>query len=430
MCFDKPCLFALDKQLEIAYYFISLRHGIPRLSSGEECSKSCPALALSHLLALGTSGRSCLSREPPALPEGTPLILMPHQDNEKTEKAMKIRFTKNNGEIDERIERLMEIAQGIQRPEYVREMIIAALKAGQEDDASADLKLMNTTLKEMRFTSKIFGPYRNVRKVTVFGSARTQPGEPAYEMAKEFGRKLAQAGYMVITGGGPGIMQAANEGAGPDHSFGVNIRLPFEQKPNPVVEGNPRLITYKYFFNRKVAFLKESDAVALFPGGFGTLDEAMETLTLVQTGKRNPLPLVLVDDPACPYWTRLIKFLDEELKERGYISSSDFSFFERVCTVDAALEKIKRFYRRYHSIRYVEGQLVMRLASQLSDDALHRLAEEFHDILLGGGRIVPSGPLEAERDDLETFQLPRLLIDFNRKDFGRLRAFIDAVNDY
>ncbi len=342
---------------------------------------------------------------------------------------MKIHFTKNNGEIDRIIEHLMESVQGVQRPEYVREMIIAALKAGQEGDARADLKLMNTTLKEMRFTSKVFAPYRSVRKVTVFGSARTQPGDPAYEMARDFGRKLAQAGYMVITGGGAGIMQAANEGAGPDHSFGVNIRLPFEQKPNPVVEGNPRLITYKYFFNRKVAFLKETDAVALFPGGFGTLDEAMETLTLVQTGKRNPVPLVLVDDPARPYWTSLIKFLDEELLKHGFISASDFALFERVCSADAAIETIRRFYRRYHSLRYVNGQLVIRLASQLSDSALRGLAEQFRDMLLEGGRIVPSGALEAERDDPEILHLPRLVIDFNRKDFGRLRTFIDALND-
>ena len=266
---------------------------------------------------------------------------------------MKIYFTKHNGPIDEIIEKLMETAEGIGRPKYVREMILASLKAGQEADESADLKLMNSTLKEMRFTSKVFGPYRNVRKVTVFGSARTLPGDPVYEMAKLFGKRLAENGYMVITGGGGGIMQAVNEGAGHEHSFGVNIRLPFEEKPNPVSEGNPRFITYKYFFNRKVAFLKEADAVALFPGGFGTLDEAMETLTLVQTGKRNPMPLVLVDDPDRPYWPHLIRFLDEQLLAHNYICPTDFSLFERVCSVDAAVEKIRHFYRRYHSLRYV-----------------------------------------------------------------------------
>jgi uncharacterized protein (TIGR00730 family) len=343
---------------------------------------------------------------------------------------MKISFTKHNGPIDEIIEKLMETAEGIGRPKYVREMILASLKAGQEADESADLKLMNTTLKEMRFTSKVFGPYRNVRKVTVFGSARTLPGDPVYEMASLFGKKLAETGYMVITGGGGGIMQAVNEGAGPEHSFGVNIRLPFEEKPNPVSEGNPRFITYKYFFNRKVAFLKEADAVALFPGGFGTLDEAMETLTLVQTGKRNPMPLVLVDDPDRPYWPHLIRFLEEELLARNFICPSDFALFERVCSVDAAVEKIRHFYRRYHSLRYVHGQLVIRLTSPLSPDDIRNLTDQFHDILLPGGRIAASGALEAEREDADVMHLPRLVIDFNRKGFGRLRSLIDSINDF
>jgi uncharacterized protein (TIGR00730 family) len=342
---------------------------------------------------------------------------------------MKLSFTKNNGPVDAIIEKLMDTAKGIRKPELVREMIIASLKAGQEADESADLKLMNTTLKEMRFTSKIFGPYRNVRKVTVFGSARTLPGDPVYEMATLFGKKLAEIGYMVITGGGGGIMQAVNEGAGPEHSFGVNIRLPFEEKPNPVSEGNPRFITYKYFFNRKVAFLKEADAVALFPGGFGTLDEAMETLTLVQTGKRNPMPLVLVDDPECSYWSRVIELFEEELLARNYISAADFALFEQVCAVDAAVEKIRHFYHRYHSLRYVHGQLVIRLTSELSPDDIRKLTDQFHDMLLPGGRIAASGALEAETDDADVCHLPRLVIDFNRKNFGRLRSLIDSIND-
>jgi uncharacterized protein (TIGR00730 family) len=308
---------------------------------------------------------------------------------------MKLHFTRTNGIIDEAIDKLIGLSDGIRRPEYVREMILAALKAGQEDDDSADLKLMNTTLKEMRFTSKVFGPYRDKRKVTVFGSARTRPGEQSYEMAKLFGLKLAQAGYMVITGGGGGIMQAANEGAGPEHSFGVNIRLPFEQHPNAVLEGNPRLITYKYFFNRKVAFLKEADAVALFPGGFGTLDEAMETLTLVQTGKRNPLPLVLVDDPVCPYWTEFIKFIEQELLSRNLISSSDLTLFERVESADDAVATINRFYSRYHSMRYVNGQLVLRLTSPLSTKNIRKLKERFGDILLPEGGITWRMPMSS-----------------------------------
>ncbi len=343
---------------------------------------------------------------------------------------MKIYFTRKNGPIDEIIEQLLKTAEGIRRPEYVREMIIASLKAGQEDDESADLKLMNTTLKEMRFTSKVFSRYRNVRKVTVFGSARTQPGDPMYEMAKLFGKRLAEAGYMVITGGGEGIMHAVNEGAGSEHSFGVNIRLPFEEKPNFVIRSNPRFIMYKYFFNRKVAFLKESDAVALFPGGFGTLDEAMETFTLVQTGKRNPMPLLLVDDPECPYWSHLIKFFKKELLDRNYICPSDFALFERVCSVDAAVEKIQRFYHRYHSLRYVHGRLAIRITYQLDPGDIRKLTDQFQDILLPGGGIAASGALEAERDDPDVLHLPRLLIDFNRRDFGRLKSLIDSINDF
>ena len=343
---------------------------------------------------------------------------------------MKLYFNRDNGAVDRIIEQLIEATEGVRSPEYVREMIITSLKAGQEADESADLKLMNTTLKEMRFTSKIFSLYRNIRKVTVFGSARTRPEDPIYQMAKLFGEKLAEAGYMVITGGGTGIMQAAHEGAGSRHSFGVHIRLPFEEKPNPVVKGNPRSITYKYFFNRKVAFLKEADAVALFPGGFGTLDEAMETLTLMQTGKRNPMPLVLVDDPECSYWSSVNKLFVEELLARNYIYPSDFSIFEKVCSVDDAVERIRHFYYRYHSIRYVHGRLVMRLTSQLSPNDIDTLKDQFEDILLPGGTIAASGALAVEEADDDVVSLPRLLIDFNRRSFGRLRNLIDAVNNF
>jgi uncharacterized protein (TIGR00730 family) len=343
---------------------------------------------------------------------------------------MQLHFTRTNGPVDEAIDHLIRIADGIHRPEYVREMILASLKAGQEDDDRADLKLMNTTLKEMRFTAKVFGPYRNVRKVTVFGSARTSPGEPIYSMARQFGKKLAESGYMVITGGGQGIMAAANEGAGPEHSFGVNIRLPFEQKANAFLEGNSRLITYKYFFNRKVAFIKEADAVALFPGGFGTLDEAMETLTLVQTGKRNPLPLVLVDAPGGTYWTKWMVFMQDELRRRGYIGDSDFSLFRRVDSIEAAVGEINRFYSRYHSMRYVDGRLVIRLTSPLDTNHIGKLKEGFADILTSGGTIVSSGPLPVEQEEPELAHLPRLVLDFNRKDFGRLRNLIDEINRF
>lgn len=341
---------------------------------------------------------------------------------------MELHFNVNNGPAEEAIDGLMKLVGGIQRPEIVREMILAVLKAGQEDDEKADLKLINSTIKEMRFTAKVFGPYRDVKKVTVFGSARTEPNEPVYEMARRFGRKLAEQGYMVITGGGGGIMQAANEGAGKEHSFGVNIRLPFEQKPNPVIKGNPRYIVYKYFFNRKVAFLKEAHAIALFPGGFGTHDEAMETLTLVQTGKRDPMPLILIDEPGGTYWSRWLTFLEETLLAHGYISETDFDLFERVDSVEDAVARIHRFYSRYHSLRYVNGRLVLRLNSDLDAETVPELKRRFPDILSSGGDMILSGPLPAEADEPKIAGLPRLIVDFNRKNFGRLRSLIDAIN--
>jgi hypothetical protein len=341
---------------------------------------------------------------------------------------VELHFTRTNGPVDEAIDQLMELAGDIHYPELVREMILAALKADQEETEKADLKFMNVTLKEMRFSSKVFSPYRHVRKVSVFGSARTQPDEPVYEMARLFGKKLAEAGYMVITGGGYGIMQAIHEGAGPEYSFGVNIRLPFEQKPNPVIEGNPRLIVYKYFFNRKVAFLKEASAIALFPGGFGTLDEAMETLTLLQTGKRDPIPLVLVDEPGGTYWSQWLQFFEEELLAQDYITASDFYLFERVDSVDAAVERIDRFYRRYHSLRYIGNQLVMRLTSDIDQQSVNELKNRFSDILIPQGNIYLSRPLPAEADEPEIANLQRLIVDFNRRDFGKLRKLIDAIN--
>jgi uncharacterized protein (TIGR00730 family) len=233
---------------------------------------------------------------------------------------------------------------------------------------------------------------------------------------------------MIITGGGSGIMQAANEGAGPEHSFGVNIQLPFEQKPNPVLIGNPRLITYKYFFNRKVAFLKEADAVALFPGGFGTLDEAMETLTLLQTGKHDPLPLLLVDEPGGTYWSRWLRFLKEELMSPDYIDDNDFNLFECVDSIDDAVSKIDYFYSRYHSLRYVNGQLVMRLNSGIDPLSVKKLNEKFRNILKPDGKIYMSDPLPDEYDEPDLMNKPRLLVDFNNRDFGRLRGLIDEIN--
>jgi len=342
---------------------------------------------------------------------------------------MKLNFKENNGQVDKIIARLIELAGHIRRPKIVREMILASIKAGQEDEGRVDLKLMNTSLKEMRYTAKVFRNYRKIKKVAAFGSARTRPSEPIYKMARRLGKKLAESGYMVITGGGPGIMQAVNEGAGPDRSFGVNIQLPFEQKPNSVINGNSKVILYKYFFNRKVAFLKESDAVVFFPGGFGTLDEAMETLTLVQTGKRNPLPIILLDEPGGSYWQNWIRFVKEELLAKGYIGGSDLKLFEILDAVDKVVERINRFYHRYHSLRYVGDQLLIRLNSEISESAVQELKRNFSDMLIADGNICLAGSCPEEMNEPDIYHLPRLVVDFNRHDFGRLKAFIDAVND-
>ncbi|RJR34481.1 MAG: TIGR00730 family Rossman fold protein [Desulfobacteraceae bacterium] len=306
-------------------------------------------------------------------------------------------------------------------------MILTSLKAGQEDTGGVNLKLMNTSLKEMRYGAKVFGAYPGMKKVSVFGSARTGPDQPPYKTAFELGRRLAEKGYMVITGGGAGIMQAVNEGAGSEHSFGISIRLPFEQA-NPVILGSPRSVNYKYFFNRKVAFIKESDAVVLFPGGFGTLDEAMELLTLVQTGKRNPLPILLAEEQGGSYWSDWIGFVRETVLSKGYISEPDMRLFQRVESVDEAVQAIDLFYRRYHSLRYVGSDLVIRLNSSIEKSRVEELQNLFSDILSPQGDVCCSGPLDVEMDEPEISHLSRLVVKFNRRDFARLKEFIDAVN--
>jgi uncharacterized protein (TIGR00730 family) len=345
-----------------------------------------------------------------------------------TGKEMKQSYDEKNTLLDEAITQLLEISGGVRRPHLVRDMILAALKAGREDDGQSDLKLMNTTLKEMRYTSKIFSSYRKFKKVTVFGSARTQFGQIPYRMAYDLGKKLSEQGYMVITGGGPGIMQAVNEGAGPARSFGVRIRLPFEQNANVTFDANPKNIMYKYFFNRKVAFLKESDAIAIFPGGFGTLDEGLETLTLLQTGKRNPLPLIFIEEPGGAYWHRFFDFCMDHLLKSEYISASDFHLFETVDSIDSAVEKIDRFYYRYHSLRYLRNKLLLRLNTEVGSSKIEELKAKFADMLTKDGDIRLSGSFPEEIEEPEISHLPRLVIDFNRKNYGRLKALIDAIN--
>jgi uncharacterized protein (TIGR00730 family) len=342
---------------------------------------------------------------------------------------MELHFSQKNEEMDTAICQLFGLVGGVHHPQIIREMILAVLKTGQENSEKADLKLMTSTLKELRYTAKVFGQYRDVRKVTIFGSARVKPDAATYQLAKSLGCSLSQAGYMVITGGGQGIMQAGNEGAGSEHSFGVSIRLPFESEPNYVLQGSPRSISYKYFFNRKVAFIKEADAVALFPGGFGTLDEAMEVLTLVQTGKRYPLPLILVDEPGGTYWSHWMRYVQEELLARSYIDPDDLSLFSLVNSVEDAVQVIDRFYRRYHSLRFVKNRLVIRLRSTVNEETISRWKGQFRDILEPKGEFSLSGALPEEEDEPRFAHLPRLVMDFNRRHYCRLRQLIDTIND-
>jgi uncharacterized protein (TIGR00730 family) len=345
----------------------------------------------------------------------------------RKEKDMELSFARTNGEIDEIIDGLLEKSSGIHHPALVREIIIAALKAGQETDYLADLKLFNNTMKEMRYTSKIFGPYRTRKKVSIFGSARIQENEPIYQKCVRFSRLLSDKGFMIITGGGGGIMEAGNQGAGSENSFAVNIRLPYEQLPNRVMLKNPRLITYKYFFTRKVAFVKEADAIAVFPGGFGTMDEAMEVFTLIQTGKTSPKPLVLIDDTD-GYWKRWFEFIKACMLGKGFISGEDFSIFTITQSEEEAVQVVEEFYRNYHSLRFVNGLLVIRLNKELSDDNIQQLENEFPEIRIPGTGIVRTLPLPEEIDEPDLLNLDRIMLNFSQQHFGLLMAFIRRLN--
>ncbi|OYP38406.1 LOG family protein [Rhodopirellula sp. MGV] len=297
----------------------------------------------------------------------------------------------------------------------------------RDKTSRGDLKILSRTLLELRYAFKVFRPYRRRRKVTIFGSARTQPDHPDYQSAVELGRAMAGHGWMVITGAGGGIMHAGHVGAGKEASMGLNIMLPFEQGANPVIEGDSKLVTMKYFFTRKLMFVKECSAVVCCPGGFGTLDEALETLTLMQTGKQTMLPLVLLDHPEGNYWSDFGKFVDRNLGQGGMISPDDTSLYKITNDVNIAVQEILRFYRRYHSMRYVRDRLVFRLKERLTDAKLASLNENFSDILVKG-KIEQTKSLPEEAGEPDLAGLPRLVLNFNRRSLGRLRKLIDEIN--
>ena len=299
----------------------------------------------------------------------------------------------------------------------------------KDKTARGDLKILSRTLRELRYAFTVFRPYRRRRKVTIFGSARTKPGHPEYESGVELGHKMASDhGWMVITGAGGGIMEAGHKGAGKEASMGLNIMLPFEQSANPYIEGDPKLVTMKYFFTRKLMFVKECSGVVCLPGGFGTLDEALETLTLMQTGKQTMLPLVLLDSPDGSYWKDLGVFFDKQLLNGGMISPEDVNMYMITNSVDEAIDEVIGFYKVYHSMRYVQDRLVFRLKEKLSDEKLEAVRAGFSDILASGD-YVQRDALPEESGEPDLADLPRLHFHFNRRQLGRLRMLIDFIND-
>jgi hypothetical protein len=303
----------------------------------------------------------------------------------------------------------------------------SADKLAADQPSRGDLKILSRTMRELRYAFKVFSPYRSRRKVTVFGSARTRPDKPSYQQAVNFGRAMADCGWLVVTGAASGIMEAGHVGAGRENSMGLNIMLPFEQSSNPIIAGDPKLVHMKYFFTRKLMFVKECDAVALFPGGFGTLDEGLEVLTLLQTGKRDMVPVVFVDAPGGQFWQPLIEFFQNRLLADGMVSPEDSSLYKLTDSVPAAVEEIQRFFRVYHSMRYVKNKLVFRLHEPISDQLLADINANFRDILVEG-QFTQGEPLREEKDEPALIALPRLIFQFNRRSLGRLRQLIDAIN--
>ena len=309
----------------------------------------------------------------------------------------------------------------------IAEMIRTIIKLAGDGTSRGDLKILTRALKELRHAFKVFARYSTVRKVSIFGSTHVKENDPYYHLAKQTADRLAQAGLMVITGAGPGIMQAGHEGAGRANSFGVNIRLPAAQQANRFIQDDTKLMSFHFFFTRKLMFVKESDAVVIFPGGFGTHDELTEALTLAQTGKSQIVPIILMDLPDKPYWQQWERFVREAMLSRGYISGREFSFFKIMDNIEAAVGEIKAFYRNFHSYRFVKHELVIRLNHSPTPDLIDTLNRTFADIL-ASGKIKQTEPLAEESDEAGTLHLYRLSVPFNRKEFARLRELIDVIN--
>jgi uncharacterized protein (TIGR00730 family) len=308
----------------------------------------------------------------------------------------------------------------------LRAMIDSLADMAKEGTSVGDLKIANAALGEMAEAFRVFRPYRHIRKITMFGSARTLPDDPVYILARNLAARLASADWMVVTGAGPGIMAAGLEGAGREHAFGVNIRLPFEGDANPFIAQDPKLVEMRYFFTRKLMLIKESHAYAILPGGFGTQDELFELLTLLQTGKAEPAPVVMVETPGGTYWQGWLRFVEDQAIAAGWVSPDDQALYRVVNTVEEASQEVLGFYRNYHSIRWVGDLLVLRVETAPSKAELADLNKRFADIVARGS-IRTAGPFPPERNDHP--ELPRLALRFDRFHFSRLRMLIDAVNE-
>ncbi|HEX7094615.1 MAG TPA: TIGR00730 family Rossman fold protein [Acidimicrobiales bacterium] len=338
------------------------------------------------------------------------------------------RYRTGSDELDAAILELIAKAGVDHDADLLFEMLVSALRLAREDVTRGDRKLVNAALKELRYSFQVFAPYRNVRKCSIFGSARTKPDTAIYRAAQEFAARLAAENWMIITGAGPGIMAAGIEGAGAANSFGVNILLPFEQSAHDVIAGDPKLINFRYFFTRKLTFVKESHAFCLCPGGFGTMDEAFEALTLMQTGKAYLAPVILLDEPGGNYWQRWLHFVEEELLADGYISPRDVKLLTIADDPKTAVDAICHFYSTYHSMRWVGSRLILRLQREVSDDELEELNAEFSDIVVSGA-ITRVPVTEPEAEDNDVVELPRLALRFDRSSYARLRELIDRLNE-
>jgi uncharacterized protein (TIGR00730 family) len=341
---------------------------------------------------------------------------------------IRLRPSLSRDEILQQISALLDSREDDVHAALMTELLTGLLKLHDAHLDLLDVKIVNRAVKELRHAFSIFHGYRNRQKVSIFGSARTLSDDPNYQLAYQFAQAIVREGFMVITGGADGIMRAAQEGAGRENSFGVNIMLPFEQGPNSTIADDPKLITFKYFFTRKLMFQKEANAIAPFPGGFGTHDEGFEILTLAQTGKSDPQPIICLQAPGCDYWDDWSAFVTRQLLKRKLINAEDMSLFSIVNSPEAAVSQILRFYRRYHSMRFVGRELAMRLKQSITPEQLEQLRDQFAD-LLSDGTFELRGPLAEELDEPALRDLPRLVFNFNRRSTGRLRQLIGHLNE-